>query len=60
MTQTNKVLKRNLRNERWECADPVWWKSEKGAAYRRLEAADVEAIRQGFEKRGRESALDGI
>lgn len=60
MTQTNKVLKRNLRNERWECADPVWWKSEKGAAYRRLEAPDVEAIRQGFEKRGRESALDGI
>ena len=57
MTQTNKVLKRVLRKQRWECSEPVWWKPEKGAAYRRLEEKDVEAIHRGFESRGREAAL---
>ena len=44
-TATNKVLKRSLRAERWNCAEPVLWQSEKGGAYRRLtdaEAADLE------------------
>ena len=37
-TATNKVLKRSLRAERWNCADPVLWQAEKGGAYRRLHA----------------------
>ena len=34
-TATNKVLKRSLRAERWNCAEPVLWQSEKGGPYRR-------------------------
>ncbi len=44
-TATNKVLKRSLRAERWNCADPVLWQAEKGGAYRLLsdaEATDLE------------------
>jgi fatty-acyl-CoA synthase len=59
-TQTNKVLKRALRKERWECPDTVWWRPEKGAPYRRLAAEDREAIRERFAARGRSAALDGI
>jgi fatty-acyl-CoA synthase len=60
VTQTNKVLKRALRNERWECGDAVWWRPEKGAAYRRLETADIEEIRSRFAERGRMSALQTL
>ena len=60
VTLSNKVLKRSLRRERWECADPVWWRPEKGAAYRRLDAADVEQLRKEFEARGRTAALDAV
>ena len=45
-TATNKVLKRSLRAERWNCDDPVLWQAEKGGAYRLLtdaEAATLEA-----------------
>jgi fatty-acyl-CoA synthase len=35
-TATNKVLKRSLRAERWNCEDPVLWQSEKGGAYQPL------------------------
>jgi fatty-acyl-CoA synthase len=60
ITQTNKVLKRSLRNERWECADAIWWRPEKGAAFRRLDAGDVDAIRERFTERGRTSALQAL
>jgi fatty-acyl-CoA synthase len=33
ITATNKVLKRALRAERWNCTDAVLWQPEKGAAY---------------------------
>jgi fatty-acyl-CoA synthase len=55
-TQTNKILKRALRRERWECADPVWLRTEQGS-YRRLTDADVAQIRARFRERGRESVL---
>ena len=45
-TATNKVLKRSLRAERWNCAEPVLWQPEKGGPYRLLRrrgAADLEA-----------------
>jgi fatty-acyl-CoA synthase len=56
-TQTHKILKRVLRRERWECADPVWVR-ESGGRYRRLGADDVAAIRARFRVRGREAVLD--
>ena len=45
-TATNKVLKRSLRAERWNCEDPVLWQSEKGGPYQPLSpdtAATLEA-----------------
>jgi len=44
VTATSKVLKRVLRNEGWHCAEPVWWRPEKDAPYRRLEPADIEKL----------------
>jgi fatty-acyl-CoA synthase len=43
-TATTKVLKRVLRNEGWHSTDPVWWRPEKDAPYRRLEPADIEKL----------------
>ena len=46
ITATNKVLKRGLRAERWNCVDAVLWQPEKGGPYRILsadEAAELEA-----------------
>ncbi len=56
-TETNKILKRVLRRERWECADPVWLRESDGR-YRRLDAADVTALRAHFRARGRAAVLD--
>ena len=44
ITATNKVLKRELRAERWNCADPVLWQPTKGSAYEPLGAADAAAL----------------
>lgn len=58
VTHTNKVLKRVLRRQRWECEEPLWWRPEPPAPYRRFEAADAEALRERFASRGRTAALD--
>jgi fatty-acyl-CoA synthase len=55
-TQTNKILKRVLRRERWECADPVWLRTK--SAYAPLTPDDAAQIRQRFRARGRENVLD--
>lgn len=55
-TETNKILKRELRRQRWECHG-VWLRE--GDHYRAIEPADVARIRQEFEERERLSALDG-
>ncbi len=41
ITATNKVLKRGLRAERWNCAEPVLWQPEKGGPYGILTAEDA-------------------
>jgi fatty-acyl-CoA synthase len=58
VTETSKVLKRLLRRERWECADPVWWQPAKGAPYRRMTRGDVGALREEFAARGHERVLE--
>ena len=55
-TETNKILKRVLREERWECDDPVWIREDDG--YRPLTKADCTAIRSEFEARGRIGEID--
>ena len=56
-TETNKILKRVLRRERWECADPVWLRSAEGS-YRPLTPGDVAALREQFRARDREAVLE--
>ncbi len=57
ITPTNKVLKRKLRTEIWECSDPVWCRQPDGS-YQLLTAADADRIRQEFTARGRAAVLD--
>jgi fatty-acyl-CoA synthase len=54
-TATAKVLTRVLRNDRWACDDPVWWRplGRADAAYRRLEDPDVVDLEQRIDERGR-------
>jgi len=44
MTMTNKVLKRSLRTERWNCVDPVLWQRDKGGPYEWLEDRDARIL----------------
>ncbi len=55
-TETNKILKRELRRQRWEC-DGVWI-HEADDSYRRVRPADVTRIRKEFESRNRLAALE--
>ena len=55
-TETNKILKRTLRRERWESDDETWVRD--GEGYRRMASGDAEAIRAEFDARGRLSVLD--
>jgi fatty-acyl-CoA synthase len=59
LTANNKVNKQPVRTERWESDDPVWIRGDDGK-YRRLEAADVEAIRKEFAAHGRAHVLDAL
>ncbi len=43
-TATNKVLKRSLRAERWNCAEPVLWQPERGGAYQLLDPRDAATL----------------
>jgi fatty-acyl-CoA synthase len=57
VTPTNKILKRVLRAQLWECADPVWLRGPDGG-YRPMTASDGAAIRRDFAARGRSALLD--
>lgn len=56
-TATQKVLKRVLRHEHWECDDPVWWRPGREPALRVLDTADVAGLRAHFVERGREHLI---
>jgi fatty-acyl-CoA synthase len=56
MGATHKILKRQLRDERWECADPVWLRDDAGS-YRPMTATDSERIREQFAAHGRAGLL---
>jgi fatty-acyl-CoA synthase len=58
VTATAKIVKRELRAERWECADPVWWRPARGSPLQPLTGDDVAAIRAAFVANGRERALE--
>ena len=58
VTATSKIVKRQLRIDRWECTDPVWWRRERAAALRPMNADDIATIRRDFDAHGRVHALD--
>jgi len=56
-TATQKVLKRVLQRERWECDDDVWWRPDRDVEFRPLTADDVAMLRARFAERDREHLL---
>lgn len=50
-TATNKVLKRSLRAERWNCPEPVLWQPEKGGSYQPLEPNDAATLERAVGER---------
>jgi fatty-acyl-CoA synthase len=55
-TETNKILKRELRRQRWECQGV--WIRDAHDHYRELGSEDVARIRGEFAARNRLAALD--
>jgi len=56
-TATQKVLKRVLRHDHWECPDPVWWRPARASEFRRLTPDDAAALRAQFVDREREHLI---
>jgi fatty-acyl-CoA synthase len=48
-----KIDKKPLRRDAWLCADPVWWRPARSAAYLPMTSADREALRAEFVAHGR-------
>jgi len=53
MTQTNKILKRELVKEQWRVNDELWFRPGKELAYRRFTVADADALREAVLRAGR-------
>ncbi len=58
VTETQKPMKRQLRRERWDVPEPVFWRSAKGESLRTLSEGDRDELMRRFEARGRVGALD--
>ena len=52
---TNKIDKVVLRHERWNTADPVFWKPERARAYRPFTHQDLTQLEERFAQYGRSS-----
>jgi fatty-acyl-CoA synthase len=57
LTATGKVDRNPLRAQRWDTTDAVWWKPQRGSAYRLMTAADAAALNDEFAVHGREGSL---
>jgi len=58
MTESQKPMKRQLRRERWDTDERVFWRPGKGESLRAMTDADRASLRTEFESRGRLAALD--
>jgi fatty-acyl-CoA synthase len=58
MTETNKILKRDLVRQRWQVDDPMWWRPDRALAYVPFTPADADALRERFAAAGRAHVLD--
>jgi fatty-acyl-CoA synthase len=57
LTQTNKVLKRVLVEQRWRTEDPLWWRPGRERAYRSMVASDGDAVEAILVRQGRAASL---
>lgn len=53
LTQTNKVLKRELVAEGWRSGGPIWWRPGRADSYRIMSAADMETLETALAAKGR-------
>jgi fatty-acyl-CoA synthase len=60
VTETQKVLKRVLRRDRWEVSDPVYWRPRKGEGLQTMTAADRAELHARFEARDRLDQLERV
>jgi fatty-acyl-CoA synthase len=58
VTESQKPLKRQLRRERWDTDEPVFWRPTKGEPLRAMTDADRAGLEAEFETRGRLASLD--
>ena len=59
VTQTNKVLKRQLRAEAWMPDDRVWWSPSRDQPWVLMSAADRLSVRATFDAAGRATLIQG-
>ena len=58
VTGSNKVLKRDLQQQKWRCDDPVYrWVGRGASEYHLMMNADVAALEAEFHRHGRERFL---
>ena len=60
VTETQKVLKRLLRRERWEVDDPVWWRPQRGQPLRPMTDEDRQELQARFRARHRLDQLERV
>jgi hypothetical protein len=58
MTETQKILKRLLRRERWDVSDPLWWRTSTAAPLAAMTDASRSELLGRFETRGRLAVLE--
>jgi fatty-acyl-CoA synthase len=57
LTQTNKVLKRVLVEQRWRTEDPLWWRPGRADGYRPMVPSDADGIEDALLRQGRAVTL---
>jgi len=57
MTQTNKVLKRDLVRERWDTTDVVWWRPDRESGLCPFTGQDAARVEERFAAHGRSALL---
>jgi fatty-acyl-CoA synthase len=57
LTHTSKVIKRVLQQEKWNCADAVWWRPTRLADWREMTSEDVVGWEHRFAGQGRQQVL---
>lgn len=60
VTETQKVLKRVLRRDRWEVADPLYWRPHKGEPLRAMTDEDRGVLHDRFAARDRLDQLERV